>query len=260
MMGHSNSILNNHCLFSPFVLLVLLEVLVCFHPLYAQEKRELDSYDIAGNTIRFPDHPGKWKFKIGAGLLFDVPPIDIVETSITAPLLDVHMVLGLPWKFSLVGDLTTIVVSSQLLLGARVGSCFRRFALNAGWDVSWVYGQFRPEGFNNVTKAWFHYPNISVGYKLKTMAFTVKAEAVYIAMIKQLIGESAANGITITNYSSFLNGFTYAFYLEQRLWKSNILVIGIKDNNIKYYWPTWMLFSTFDRYCHIPEFSLMLIL
>lgn len=187
-------------------------------------------------------------------------PMDITETSLQIPLINVHMILGLPWHFCLVGDITTIVVSNQLSFGLRVGSGFINFAFNAGWDFAWVYGQFRPAGFDNVTKAWLHYPNVSLGYKLKKMAFTFKVEAVYIAMIQQLIGKTAATGLVLTNYKNYLNGFTYAFYLEQRLWKNNILIFGLKYSNVKYFWPTWMLFSTFDRFYHIPELSLMLIL
>ena len=152
------------------------------------------------------------------------------------------------------------MVSNQLSFGLRVGSGFINFAFNAGWDFAWVYGQFRPAGFDNVTKAWLHYPNVSLGYKLKKMAFTFKVEAVYIAMIQQLIGKTAATGLVLTNYKNYLNGFTYAFYLEQRLWTNNILIFGLKYSNVKYFWPTWMLFITFDRFYLIPELSLMLIL
>jgi len=227
---------------------------------HCQDNAAKDTFDITGHTLLFPDNLKPWRFRIGAGFLIAQPPMDIIEQSLQAPMVNVNMRFGLPWKFSLACDITTIIVSSQLSFGARFGTGIRNFAINAGWDFAWAYGQYRPEGFDNVTKAWLHYPNVSLGYKLKKMAFTVKAEAVYVASIQQLIGKTAATGLAVASYDNYLNGFTGAFYIEQRLWKNNVLIIGLKDNYLKYYWPTWMLFSTFNRFYHIPEFSLMLIL
>jgi hypothetical protein len=227
---------------------------------HCQESEVNDTFDITGHTLKFPDNPKPWHFRIGAGILVANPPMDIIETSLQAPLVNVNMSFGLPWKISLACDITTIVVSNQLSFGARFGTGFGNFALSAGWDVAWVYGQFRADGFDNVTKAWLHYPSVSLGYKLKKLAFTVKAEAVYLAGIRQLIGQTTATGLVLSDYNNYLNGFTGAFYIEQRLWRNNVLIIGLKDNYVKYYWPTWMLFSTFNRFYHIPEFSLMFIL
>jgi hypothetical protein len=226
----------------------------------SRDKAIADTFDITSHTLRFPDNLKPWRFRIGAGFLVVQPPMDLVETSLQAPMANVNMSLGMPWKFSFIGDITTIVVSNQLSFGIRVGTRLKNFALNAGWDFAWVYGQFRPEGFDNVTKAWLYYPNFSLGYKLKKIAFSLKAEVVFISSIQQLIGTTAATGIVISDYANNFNGLTCALYIEQRLWKNNVLIIGLKDNYVKYYWPTWMLFSTFNRFYQIPEFSLMLIL
>ena len=239
---------------------MILLAFLYIQPCHTQDKASADTFDITGHTLRFPDNLKRWQFRIGVGLLVTKPPMDIIETSLQAPMINANMVFGLPWKFSFVGDITTIIVSNQLSFGLRIGSVFGNFAINAGWDFAWVYGQFRPAGFDNVTKAWLYYPNLSLGYKLKKMAFSLKAEAVYVSSIEQLIGKTVATGIVVSKYTNYLNGFTCAFYVEQRLWKNNALIIGLKDSYIKYYWPTWMLFSTFNRFYHIPEFSLMLIL
>ena len=241
------------------VTMILLTFLF-LEPCHSKDKARTDTFDIAGHTLRFPGNLKPLRFRIGAGFLVAQPPLDIIETSLQAPLVNVSMCFALPWKFSLVGDITTIVVSNQLSFGARIGTGLKNLAFNAGWDFAWVYGQFRSEGFDNVTKAWLYYPNVSFGYKLKKMAFTIKVEAVYVSSIQQLTGKTAATGTLLCSYNNYLNGFTFACYIEQRLWNNNVLIIGLKDNFVKYYWPTWMLFSTFNRFYHIPEFSLMLIL
>lgn len=214
-----------------------------------------DTFDITNNAIRLPHHFKKWGFQISAGLLMVSPPKDLVETAVQAPLVNIHMTFGLPWRFSLEGDVTSILVSNQFTLGPRWGYTFKNFSFNLGWDLAFIYGQIKQGGFNNSTKVWMQYPNISLGYKLKRMSFTLKGEAVGIMNASTTSGENE-----VTRSKNIFNGVTVAFYLEQRLWKNNVFVFGIKDNYEKYYWPTWMLFTTFNRYYHIPELSFCWIL
>ncbi|MEI7983528.1 MAG: hypothetical protein WCI71_17905, partial [Bacteroidota bacterium] len=172
-----------------------------------------------------------------------------------APLVNIHATFGLPWKFSLEGDVTTIVVSNQIAIGPRLGFSIKNFSFNIGYDIAFVYGQLRQAGFNNSAKVWINYPNLSLGYKLKKMAFTLKTEAVIVTSVVQKSGENE-----VSRTKNFFNGFTAALYIEQRLWKNHVFIIGLKDNYEKFYWPTWMLFNTFNRYYHIPELSFSWIL
>lgn len=235
-------------------LLVLLVFLI-MRSAAAQEQLNKDTFDITNPSMRFPHQYKKWGFQIGAGLLMVKPPMDLLENAIQAPLVNIHMTYGLPWRFSLEGDVQTILVSNQFALGPRVGYGFKNFYFNVGWDVAWVYGQLKQAGFDNSTQVWIHYPNISVGYKLKKMAFTLKGEAVIVSRLSQKTGDKE-----LTQSRDFYNGITLGLYLEQRLWKNHVFIFGVKDNYEKYYWPTWMLFTTFNRYYHIPELSFMWIL
>ncbi len=99
------------------------------------------------------------------------------------------------------------------------------------------------------------YPNLSIGFKTKTLAFTVKGEAVIIAWGQMKTGENV-----LMNSPDFFDGVTGAIYLEQRIFKKKILIIGFKDNYVKYYWPAWMVFTTFNRYYHIPELHILWVL
>jgi hypothetical protein len=235
--------------------ILLLLFFVLLKPASAQEPVIQDTFDITSYSMRFPHQYKKWGFQIAAGLLIVKPPADLLEHAIQAPLVNFHMTFGLPWKFSLEADVATILVSNQFALGPRLGFGHRNVSFNFGWDVAYVYGQMKQGGFDNSTNVWIHYPNLSLGYKLKKMAFTLRGELVYVARLSQVSGENE-----ITRSTNFYNGFTAGFYIEQRLWKNNVFTFGIKDSYVKYYWPTWMLFSTFNRFYHIPELSFMWIL
>jgi len=214
----------------------------------AQAPVRSDTFDIARTAIRFPHPCKKWGFQVSAGLSMVRPPKDLLEGAIQAPLVNIHSTFGLPWKFSLEGDLTTIVVSNQLALGPRLSFCHGNYGVTLGWDLGFLYGRLKQAGFNNSTQGWVSYPNISIGYKLKTMAFTLKGEGISLLKVSTKSGENE-----VTQSKKMFNGGTLALYLEQRIHKNKVFVIGLKDNYVKYYWPTWMLFSTFNRFYHIPE-------
>ena len=82
------------------------------------------------------------------------------------------------------------------------------------------------------------------------MAFTLKGELVIVAKTVTKSGENE-----VTHSANFVNGGTFALYIEQRIHKNKVFAIGIKDNYVKVYWPVWMIFTTFNRYYHIPELS-----
>jgi hypothetical protein len=216
--------------------------------LSAQDPVPVDTFDITAQTMQFPHPYKKYGFRIAAGLSMVKPPKDVLENAIQAPLVNIHMIFGLPWNLSLESELTTIVVSNQLTLGPRFSYLYKNFGVKAGWDIAFLYGQLKQAGFDNSIQAWIHYPNLSVGYKLKKMAFTLKGEMVIVSKSVSKTGEN-----TVDQSKNFINGGTIAFYIEQRIHKNKVFVIGIKDNYEKLYWPTWMLFSTFNRYYNIPE-------
>lgn len=221
----------------------------------AQDPVPKDTFDITMHTMQFPHYKKVWGFKISAGLSMVRPPKDLLESSISAPLVNIHMNYGLPWHLSLESELTTLVVSNQLTLGPRYTYAWKNFGVQAGWDVAFLYGQIRQGGFDNSMVSWLHYPNLSVGYKLKKMSFTLKGEVVILgkAIIKS--GENEVN-----HSKNIFLGHTVGFYIEQRIHKNKVFVIGIKNNNLRYYWPTWMIFSTFNRYYNIPELNFSWIL
>ena len=223
--------------------------------LFAQEPAPGDTFAITSHAMQFPHHYKKWGFQVSAGLSFVRPPKDLLENSYQAPLVNIHSTFGLPWNFSLEGDLTTLVVSNQLALGPRFSYLYKNFGIKAGWDVAFIYGQIKQGGFDNSTQCWFHYPNLSIGYKLKKIAFTFKGELVIVARAYTQSGENE-----VTNSKNFINGATFALYIEQRIHKNKVLAIGFKDNYVKGYWPTWMIFTTFNRHYHIPELNFSWIL
>ena len=190
------------------------------------------------------------KYRASIGLSMVQPPKDMVETAIQAPLFNYHMIYSLPWKLSVEGDISSLIVSNQLTLGPRFNYSKDNFGFKLGWDLAFVFGRLKQFGFDNSTKAWLNYPNLSGSYQCKKMIFTLKTEAVIVSSVNTKTGENQ-----LSNSKNFYNGYTGAFYIEQRLHKNKVLIIGFKDSYVKYCWPVWLTFSTFNRFYHVPEIS-----
>jgi hypothetical protein len=120
--------------------------------------------------------------------------------------------------------------------------------MNIGCDLAIFAGFLKQFGFNNTTHGWIYYPNFSLGYNLKDIALTLKTEAIVVGSVSTRTGDDH-----LASSDSFFNGFSMALYVEQRIHKKKVFVTGIKDNYVKYYWPIWMTFSTFNRFYNIPE-------
>lgn len=206
------------------------------------------AFDLTSKSMRFPHQYKKWGFQTSVGFSMVKPPFDLVENAIQAPLVNFHTTFGMPLGFSLEGDITTLVVSNQIALGPRWNFIYKNFSFNLGYDLAFLAGWMKFGGFNNTGTGWVHYPNASIGFKTRDVAFTLKGEVVILGQIMLKAGDNE-----VDRKKDYFNGGTLALYVEQRLWKDKVLTIGLKDNYVKLYWPCWFLFTTFDRYYHVPE-------
>jgi hypothetical protein len=217
-------------------------------PLPAQNPSHDSTFNIASSGIRFPHGIEASRLKLSAGFSMVRPPKDMLETAIQAPLVNFHATYSLPWHLSVEGDLTTILVSNQLSMGPGISFSSGNFGFRAGYNIAYVAGFLNQFGFDNSTRAWINYPNISLGCELNKIAFTFRGESVIVSSISTSSGDNE-----LTRSRNFFNGFTGALYIEQRLHRNRVFVIGFKNSYVKYYWPTWMAFSTFNRFYNIPE-------
>lgn len=207
-------------------------------------------FDITVKSVKYPHYFPEWKIKTSLGFSMVTPPRDLVENALQAPLVVFHAVMGMPYHLSVDGEISTIIVSNQITLGPKYNVMIKKFSANAGIDISYAFGFLNSGGFDNSAQLWSYYPNMSVAYRLGNVNLTLRGD---ISMIIQ--GSSKSGENEVISRRNFFNGGSLGIYVEQRLWKNKVFIAGFRDNYLKFYWPTWMLFSTFDRYYHIPELS-----
>ena len=209
------------------------------------------------NTFYYP-HCYQPKQMISAlGVSAAKLPEDVVETDdvFRAPLFSYRLKYGLPKNFVAEGSVETNIVTFNFMLGPKWNYNLDRWGFSVGTDMSYYFGKLEHFGFDTKFYGWAMYPNVSAGYQFDKFTISVKSELVFNLAEKSKNGESE-----IENNLDFFNGWTIGFYLEQPLWKDNFVVIGIRSTFLKFYYPMWAAFSTFDRKFYIPEATFTFIL
>jgi hypothetical protein len=239
-------------------LFILLSILVLPAFLFAQEKRNHQppsGFDISANSIFYPHRFRPRSLQMEMALSQVKLPFDWLETAVQVPLLQFHANYAFTKSITLDGRLSTLFIANHVSLGPRWHHQINDFSFNLGYDVAFAFGFLKVEGFDSSVNTWINYPNVSVGFRLHDIAFTLKGELSIITS-----NESRQGDIVITRNKDFFNGYTVGIYIEQRLWKNHVCTIGFKNSVAKYHFMAWPAFTTFNRFYNIPEVYLGLVL
>jgi hypothetical protein len=233
------------------VTFLILQVFICNQNLLAQQ------LNFEENTFFFPHSFQSGQIISSLGLSTAKLPEDVVETDdiIRAPLFSYKLKYGLPENFLAEGGVETNIVTWQISLGPKWNYELSRMGFSIGTDIAYWYGQLKQFGFDTKFYGWTLYPNVSAGYQFDKFTISLKSEIVLNLAEKSTQGE-----LEISNDLDFFNGWTIGVYLEQPLWKDHFVVIGIRSTFLKFYYPVWAAFSTFDRTYFIPEATFTFIL
>jgi len=225
--------------------------------MYSISNAYAQQLDLNNNTFFFP-HTYKYHQMISSlGVSTAKLPEDVVETDdlIRAPLFSYRVKYGLPENFVAEGGVETNIVTWQFSLGPKWHYQINQMAFSLGTDIAFWTGKLKHFGFDTDVNGWTLYPNISAGYQFDKFAISIKSEVVL-----NLAENSTQGDLEISDNLEFYNGWTIGVYLEQPLWKDNYVVLGIRSTFLKYYYPLWAAFSTFDRTYYIPEATITFIL
>lgn len=208
----------------------------------------------APGSFFYPDKLEQFHFKSDFDVLFGRVPFDVVEEMQTFrwPLFTVRGLMGLPENFVVEGTVSTDFVMFSGTMGPKWRYDFtERLHGYVGIDAMVFGGRVNQGQFNQSASGWLTYPNLALGYQFGDVTVTLKGE------INYLISVSGRSGnIEVSYLNNAFNGGTLSAYVEQPLWKDNYVIIGTRFNVIKFYYPTWILAPTFDKFYMVPEFVL----
>ena len=231
-------------------------VLLVFLSHFASQAQKPEEFDIANSSLFYPRIPKLHKVKAAIMVLKYKFPEPWLEGAYHVPFFNIRSAMGLSRNLSAQMSLGTVLLSNQFSLGLywhhRVA---RKFDFSVGYEAAGVFGRFKQAGFNSTMVGVIHYPGLSWGYRYKDIAFTLRGQVSFVGRVHVLVGESS-----ISDDTNFYNGFNIGLYMEQRLWKNHVFVMGLSNHYTKFSYIAWPAFSSFNRFYNIPEISIGLVL
>jgi len=230
--------------------IILLTLTTCISFFYFASAVYAQHLNFNENTFFYPHTYQSGQIVSSLGLALAKLPEDVVETDdvFRAPLFSYRMKYGLPENFLAEGSVETNIVTFNFMLGPKWNYQLDNLGFSLGTDLSYYFGKLEQFGFDTKFTGWALYPNISAGYQFDKFTISLKSELVFN------LAETSKNGESeIENDLDFFNGWTIGAYLEQPFWGDNYVVLGVRSTFLKFYYPMWAAFSTFDRAFYIPE-------
>ncbi len=208
--------------------------------------QEVDSPGLFHYPAILPEGDLRWAITVE----FAKIPEDIIEEAsyVRAPLFKFGVRYGLPKNFVLTGQVATQIINNQFTLGA--GWVYKRDQLHVVVDYGLAYwfGSLEIEGFDNSARGGINYPGLAVGYDVGILALTLRGELNIVTSLSTFAGD-----IEVSSDNNFFNGYSVSLVMEQPLYREKYITLGFRMNHLKFFWPTWPLFPTFNRYYYIPE-------
>ena len=197
-----------------------------------------------------------WHSSIGFTLT-NMPEDITEEVQLRVPAGDYHVLRRLPKGFYLDGRISFQVLQNHFSVGGRWSHILNdRFSFSVGDDMGWWFGILDVASFKTKASGWINYPNLSLGYRVRNqMLLTLKAEAMVNLYYHSKVGEQI-----LEDKNSQFVGWSGSLYLEQPLYKKKNFLLGLTFRYTKFFWQTWSLYSTFDRYLFYPEITVGFIL
>lgn len=215
-----------------------------------RSSRQAERNDSSREFICFPKALAPWKFVKTVGFTLAYIPKLISEEEINhSPLLDVNMRLGFPYNFSALARVSTIGITNHFLVGGQWSHSIDTFSFALGFDFAYWFGFFRRPDFDVVASGTMDYPFIAFGFDFDDFFVSIKAEAQIVTFSETFVGDASVGGI-----ERELAGFSVTYSLEQPFWKNTYVMQGVRISYTKFFYQSWISFSTIDRYVLYPEF------
>jgi hypothetical protein len=191
----------------------------------------------------------KWHTSLGYTLT-GFPEEITEEVQLRVPAGDFHVLRQIYKGFYIDGRVNFQIVQNHFSLGPRWAyDITNRLSFSVGDDFAWWFGTLNIESFRTKANGWMNYPNISLGYRLKKeLLLTLKEEAIFSLSYQTKVGDQKLD----YSGNQFV-GWATSIYLEQPFYGKNHLTLGFRGQYTKFYWQTWSLFATFNRYLFYPE-------
>jgi hypothetical protein len=203
-------------------------------------------------TFIYPNGNQPFKFNSTISVILTKLPLDWIETAKTEPIVLLATQYSLPVHFSIDAGVQSNFKSNLVRMGSKYHYSYGAFSASAGIDAAFQYHYAKAYESVNKVWGWASYPNLSIGYTTADLSFTLISELNYIYSQNIKYEE-----VKILHSENILAGYSVGLYVEQKLFKEQVLTLGLINNFQKQFFTS---VSTFNRYYYIPQIYFGLVL
>ncbi|MCL5991180.1 MAG: hypothetical protein M1419_03650 [Bacteroidetes bacterium] len=198
----------------------------------------------------YPKPIPEFSLKSSIGVTVGKLPKFIVDDQINQiPMLFFYGRFGLPLNISANAGINTNVLTNHFSAGASWHFDIGKLSFSIGDNMAFWYGFAYFDYFNSKIYGWINYPSVAIGFNFGELRATLKNEAAYMLHLTKSIGNIAVQ----TQKDRVIN-ISSSLILEQPLWDENIFALGIKFNYTRYFYQSWLAYTTNQVWLIIPEF------
>jgi hypothetical protein len=209
----------------------------------------LDSASVRYFYEPYPQEIGNSILQLGGS--FTLLPISVVENEYPIPAIDVQYKHGIFKNVSFVSTFSTNYFSNLLHLGLQWNTNISRFSFGLANHLGGFAGFISSEGQfeNNSAYALFSMPILRFGFRTDEFSFSLSFAASYIFKSVSKVSDLKAPGP-----EKIWNDFFCTLAIEQPMFKSTNLSIGLSLAFARSPYQSWLLYNTIDQYQFAPEF------
>jgi len=186
-----------------------------------------------------PSEPSLHAFRLAIGGFYDaIDPQVMYGYDVRLPRLNLDARYGLGSGWSLKGTFNTMLVTTELLLGASYGWNFQHWSIEAAASVGIYVGKLGYFGFDALVLSPQYRPEFALGYDFGDMAVSFRGSLLWMGPERVRVGEVWGG---LDNSSPFA-GHSEMLYVENRLSDGAAWYFGLGLLTTRAYYALWLLF------------------
>ena len=189
-----------------------------------------------------------WGLEYIVGLSVSHLPSIVVEEEISqSPMLMFGVKLGMPYNFDFALSFQSNYIANYGLSELYWNMIDNKFSLSFGVKFAMWFGHLEMDAIHLKSYGGILYPSIKMSYDFDKYVISSELESQHSQMTTSSEGEILG---TLREPSA---GFALRLSIEQELWESQIVALSVKINYAKFYYQSWLSFTTIDEYLFYPE-------
>lgn len=187
----------------------------------------------------FPSVQDAGKFRLAVGAYYDaIDPSVVYGFNVRVPQVSVDARFGLGDGWSLKGHFNSMLITTELLLGASYAGHFGKWSLEGTFTAGVYMGKLGQAGFDVVLLSPEYRPELALGYELGPVALTLRGSVMLMGPETLRVGDTWGG---LDNSHAFV-GHSEMLFVENTTQSNSVWYFGVGSMTTRAYYAMWLLF------------------